>query len=154
MNSIATWVIFISLNLVLASCESLWNAGNRGGLKNDLTELINRKQQASVDLTCQMLGTTRTGMCKGVIPFNIVENIVSTLHLLEVTNDQPPDYDYESWISDGPCDPKQTSGIRRFKSKRRATELQLQNGSSFEYLILFFEPSSNKTCIQVSYAYG
>lgn len=36
----------------------------------------------------------------------------------------------------------------------RSSELRLQNGGAFEYLLLIYDPKDEETYIQVSYAYG
>jgi hypothetical protein len=79
-----------------------------------------------------MVGTTRAGICEGVMPLSSTNNVTSTLNLTEVTSDAT-DHEFASWFIDERCTlVKKGSELRSFKSSRRANELRLKNGGAFE----------------------
>jgi hypothetical protein len=140
--------------IALSGCQVLWDFENRSSLKKDVNELIS-KASVSADLRCHMIGTTRSGICEGGLSAAAVESIATQLNLTEVKKLDSSNYDLQVWLADGKSDLIEgLKTLRIYKSKRRASELRLKNGSNFEYLLLFFDATKKMVRIQVSYAYG
>jgi hypothetical protein len=135
------------LLLASAGCEFLWNAGNRGALKRNVGELLERHGAARGELDCSMIGTTRGGWCVSRIAEDRVVLIARGLALDSGAAD--PD-------AEGACRGAGfgVDGDRLYRSARRAPSLKLQDGSAFERLSLYYRPTDGSFCVEVSYAYG
>lgn len=103
-----------------------------------------------------MVATTRTGFCQASASAEQIERLVTGLGLWLATQADPAAVGF--WEAEGGCrtegpfsgDPPAyvcLSGIR-------PEELRLANGSAFEFMLLYYEPSTLEICFQVSYAYG
>ncbi len=143
--------------LILVSCGSAWNRLNAGGLERDLETLLTQAE-IEVDLQgCNMIGTTRSGYCRFQDSDGDATTIIQAFHLHQVVleNATVPfiDAEFEAgcgsfpWILDG-------SGGAIHIISGRPDVLMLSTETSFEYLLLVYEPSSGEACLQVSYAYG
>ena len=148
------------LLLVLTSgCDVLWNAANRGGLERDMKALASSSGVRVTLTKCQMLGATRDGACEFTASQGQIDSLVRGLNLkpVEPGSEQESFVKYiessspYSWSAAAGSDP---SGLVRFASGRRPRELVLKNGAAFEYLILYYNPSSGRALARLSYAYG
>jgi len=147
-------ILFVFV-VTVCGCRQIWDRG--AGLEASVSKILARVSDENIPLDCTMIQTTRAGTCEGRIYPDIIERLVEQLNLAEVRAGQPRDYEFEVWANAGEdaCSQKHPgSGIKIFKSKRRAPQLRLEDGSSFEYFLLFYNLETNAACIQVSFAYG
>jgi len=155
--------IFVRLGILLliltAGCDALWNAANRGSLERDFKTL---SQSCGVRVTltrCRMLGTTRNGACEFTASHGQIDSLVRGLNLKPVEPGSEEEASLKrieasspySWSGAAGPDP---SSLVRFASGRRPRELVLKNGAAFEYLILYYNPTSGRALARLSYAYG
>ena len=143
--------------LFFTSCGPAWNRLNVGGLERDVESLLTQAD-IEVDLQgCNMIGTTRSGYCRFQDADGDAAAIIQAfnLHQVVLENATVPfiDAEFEAgcgsfpWILDG-------SGGAFYIISGRPEVLVLPTDTSFEYLLLMYEPSSGDACLQVSYAYG
>lgn len=141
------------------ACASLWNIANRGSLVEDVHEAIGI-DQASLPLTCQMIGSTRSGYCRGDLTEDQAQGIAARLGLNASTVDlqaaaSVPPLAYEGEVG---CLEKDVlpgvNGLPVWWVDGRPAGLSLSSGAQFEYLFVVLDPVNGVGCIQVSYSYG
>lgn len=141
------------------ACSSLWNLANRGSLVADVHEVIGI-DQASLTLTCQMIGNTRSGTCLGALSQDQAAGIVqrlglnaSIVDLQDATSVPPLAYEGEVGCLGEDALPG-VNGLPVWWIDGRSPGLALSSGAQFEYLFIVIDPASGSGCIQVSYSYG
>jgi hypothetical protein len=143
-------VLLVAAGLA-AGCDTLWNWGNRDGLRQDVEALFRRHGVAVAEPACNMVGTSRTGACVLRAPVAEFPRLVSGLGLQEAG---AGDATLAGWQREGGCRSNSGRATKVYRSERRAPELRLPSGSAFEYLLVYQEERSERLCVQVSYAYG
>jgi hypothetical protein len=141
------------LVLILAGCGI-----NRAALDRDIRTLLNKCNVQPKTVVVTISERSRTGLVECSVTADAVTAIVSGLGLKEVTGNTD-DRELRFWLEDGRPQfgdrllaPRQ--GVRVFRSTRRPQTLRLPSGSSFEYMLLFWDKEKGKALIQLSYAYG
>ena len=137
--------------LALAGCQGMYDAANTKALTSDIGDLLGIAGAMNPQLDCRILGGTRTGFC--TVP---IEPLVLRVFVKSLKPRESPAAP-EEWQVEGSCGSVETwaagSGARIYVSKRRAPELRLRGGASFEYLLLY-TAADGWSCLQVSYAYS
>lgn len=160
-----TYLLTISLLFLVlinvTGCETIWNCRNKWALKKDIVELFKKHGVMINDPVCEMRGTNREATCEFRAAADQVSSIVRDLNLKRVEwkdvlkNDNslskgsPSENRFLSCRSS-----KNVAKMRVYISGRWPSELRLENGSAFKYLILFQDLDTEKVCVQVSYSYG
>jgi len=141
------------------ACSALWNIANRGSLAADVHEAIGT-DQASLPLKCQMIGSTRSGYCRGEFAEDRAQGIAarlglnaSTVDLQDTASVPPLAYEGEVGCLDDDVLPA-VNGLPAWWIDGRPLVLALASGAQFEYLFVVLDPVSGVGCIQVSYSYG
>ena len=139
--------------LILAGCSI-----NRAGLANDIQALLDRCNVKPKTTNVIMANRSRTGIVEISATAEDVIAITNGVGLREADL-SAADPDLSAWLSDGASQfdhpllhPQE--GIKIFRSTRRPKTLTLPNGSSFEYMLLFWDKAKGVALIQLSYAYG
>jgi hypothetical protein len=148
-----------AIAMTTLACGSLWNLANRGSLAADVHEAIGI-DQASLPLKCQMIGSTRSGYCRGEFAEVQAEGIAarlglnaSTVDLQDAASVPPLAYEGEVGCLDEDVLPG-VNGLPVWWVDGRPPGLALASGAQFEYLFVVLDPVSGVGCIQVSYSYG
>lgn len=141
------------LVLALAGCGI-----NRAGLDRDVRALFDQCNVRPKAVEVTMSNRSRTGFVECSVTSNEVAAIVGELGLQEARDDRD-DPDLRRWLEDGTAlfdhpllGPQ--DGIQVFRSPRRPKALRLPNGSSFEYMLLYWDRMAGTVLIQLSYASG
>ena len=152
--------IVVLASTLLSGCESMWVRANKGFLERDLRMLIEKSKVRITTLDCRMLGTTRGAVGVFSATSEQVDVIVKGLALKEAIEGSEEEAFLEKILSSvHHRDLKELrsfsgDGVKRYCSKKRAEELVLGNGVSFEYFVLYFDPSTDSVCVLLAYAYG
>jgi hypothetical protein len=148
------------LPVLLVSCASIWNLGNRSSLEADVLEVLRPASKDGLSLECRMIGTTRSAYCLGEISDDEAAAWAQALALesfrinLEDAASTPP------LGAEGPvgCLSAEVfpgvDGLPAFWIGGRPLQLALGSGGQFEYLLLIVNAATGQGCVQVSYAYG
>jgi hypothetical protein len=156
-HSLASAVVLAAM---LMACNFPWNVLNRDSLRADVAEVLALPDVDPLDLSCQMVGTTRTGYCLLTADSAWVEQIAGALALeyrvasLARAETLPP------MLSEGlvGCLASEDFGpveeLPAYWVDGRPPALALGSGGQFEYLLLLHNPATHQVCVQVSYAYG
>jgi hypothetical protein len=149
----------VGILLLSCACAPLWNRASQRGLQSDLDNLLGNDK---IELEqCRMIASTRAAACQ----FNAEEDIISNLaeklnlNMYSPAADAEVDQMVSVWMTDPGCSEmdvftEDNQEFLMYYSARRAPELVVPGGSSFEYLLLFYNPNDGQACVQVSYAYG
>lgn len=146
--------------LLLSSCSSLWNLGNRTALQADVQALLQADSLDRLSLDCRMIGSTRSAYCLGEIQTEQAQAAAQALGLTatQVDLDGPATgLPMASEGLQGCLDPEvypEVDGLPAWWINGRPDQLALESGGQFEYLLLVVNPASGQGCVQVSYAYG
>jgi hypothetical protein len=145
--------IFLVLGLMMAGC------GRIPTLQNHINELLEKHTIQAVVEDARMIGRYRLGLCLLKIAPEQVIKLAQNLNLQEITSNQSEsDQDLSSWESEaGSFSPAviwKENRIRVYKSCRRVAELKLEDGSQFEYLVLYHNLDTDQVWLQVCYAYS
>ena len=150
----------ILLAVITTACSSLWNWGNRGALISGMVEVLAPIQVVAKDLECQMIGSTRSGYCLLDTTPQMVMTIATTLQLnYRIANPAdpltlPPIVDEGKTGCLSPDVFGEVRGLPAYWVAGRPEQLKISGGGQFEYMLLIFNASTGRSCIQVSYAYG
>jgi hypothetical protein len=161
MKSVLVFSV-VALSILMASgCESMWNRANKGFLERDLRMLLDEKCRVRIaEVDCRMLGTTRNAVGVFEASQEQINAMIKGLKLKEAIAGSEEEAYLEKILSGSShknlreLQPFSGEGVQRYCSKRRADELVLGNGISFEYFVLFVDPSMENVCVLISYAYG
>ena len=152
--------ILILLPLIVASCSSLWNWGNRGALIGGMVEVLAPIQVVADDLECEMIDSTRSGYCLLTTTPEMVMTIATSLALdYRVANPDDP-HSLPPIAGEGKTGCMSSEvfgkirGLPAYWIAGRPEQLRISGGGQFEYMLLLFNPVAGQSCIQVSYAYG
>jgi len=150
-------VVFIVLT---AACSSLWNWGNRDALIAGMVEVLAPIEVTAGDLDCKMIGSTRSGYCLLDTTPQMVMTIATSLALdYRVANPADP-HTLPPIVDEGKVgclSPEvfgDVRGLPAYWIAGRPEHLQISGGGQFEYMLLLFNATTGRSCIQVSYAYG
>lgn len=155
-SKVMTVVVLASLAL---GCTFLWNAANRGYLREDVVALLeeNDVHDAAVS-SCHMLGSTRAGDCELVLEEEQVADLVQTLALESLDGTGEENALLEMAASEeGSCieeQPNPQHGLQTWGLWGDHDQLTIDQGSTFSYLVLQYRSADNRVCLQVLYAYG
>ena len=136
----------------------IWNYGNKWTLKKDIVELFKKHGVVINDPICNMIGTTRGGICEFRASVDQIASLIRGLRLKEIEGASK-----DNLLSKIPQSKNGCLGCRSFKnvlrmrvytSEQRPPELRLQSGAAFDYLILFQDLDTDNVCVQVSYSYS
>lgn len=160
MKNIIRSVLAAVLCLNMIACSSLWNLTNRNSLIANVTEVLAATGEDQLELTCQMVDTTRTGYCIFDAHKELIEQIATRLGLdyrtasLEEPDTLPPlgSEGMMGCLSAGVFD--NIEGLPAYWVGGRPITLSLSDGGQFEYLLLLYNSLTEQSCVQVSYAYG
>jgi hypothetical protein len=150
----------VLLGFLIASCGQIWSRSTATALERDLASLIGTPGLTDSAPNCIVLGTTRTGLCVYEGTQAELASIVSRLDLLPFTVESDgsgSSLGVDAEIAAGCLAQPGFENPRRlvsYESTRRAETIRLDNGTAFEYVIVFFEPVVGALCVQASYAYG
>jgi len=150
----------ILLAVITTACSSLWNWGNRDALIGGMVEVLAPIQVVAKDLECQMIGSTRSGYCLLDTTPQMVMTIATTLQLnYRIANPAdpltlPPIVDEGKTGCLSPDVFGEVRGLPAYWVAGRPEQLKISGGGQFEYMLLIFNASTGRSCIQVSYAYG
>ena len=148
------------LPVLLVSCASMWNLGNRSSLEADVLDVLRPASMDRLSLECRMIGTTRSGYCVGEISLEDAEALALALGLessqVDLENlDRAPPLAAEGLVE---CvDPEAfpgVDGLPAYWIAGRPPQLGLVSGGQFEYLLVIVNAATGQGCVQVSYAYG
>jgi hypothetical protein len=112
------------------------------------------------EINCRMLGTTRNAVAVFEASQEQIDAIIKGLKLKEALAGSEEEEYLEKILSSSSHknlrELQSYSGeaVKRYCSKRRPDELVLGNDVSFEYFVLFVDPSMDSVCVLISYAYG
>ncbi len=140
--------------LLLSGCAVLRNPVQREGLDADVRALLRGAGVTPAQLDCRMLGDTRDGECSLSLPPSAAGALSRHLKLEAIPADASTSSLSLLVQLKGPgcagalCNPLERHGI-----EGRPDSLRLPKGA-FEFLVLSFDPRSQRACLQVSYAYG
>ncbi len=154
-SNILTVVVLASLAL---GCTFLWNAANRGYLREDVVALLeeNGVHDATVS-SCHMLGSTRAGSCELVLEEEQLADLVQALALtsLDGTGEESALLEIAA-SEEGSCieQPDSQEGLQTWGLWGDHDQLGIDQGSTFSYLVLQYRAGDNRVCLQVLYAYG
>lgn len=103
-----------------------------------------------------MLGATRDGECSLRLAPSAAGALIRGLKLEAIPADAAATSSLSLLVRlKGPgCAAALSGPIERHGIEGRPASLRLMGGSAFEYLLLSFDPRSQRACLQVSYAYG
>lgn len=153
------WFCFFII-FITAGCDIPWNAANRKTLEKDFSALVGNCGVEITEVKCHMLGSTRDAVCVFKATREQIDDIKKGLKLKAVVAGSE-EQRFAEQIEDSSSHKsfqefKSSSGqsLERYFSKRRAKELILKKGTSFEYFLLYYDPSSGRACVLLSYAYG
>lgn len=106
-------------------------------------------------LDCRMLGDTRDGECSLSLPPSAAGALIRGLKLEAIPADAAATSSLSLLVQlKGPgCAAALSNPSERHGIEGRPDSLRLPRGA-FEYLLLSFDPRSQRACLQVSYAYG
>jgi hypothetical protein len=145
--------------LAALACSSRWILAHRGSLAANVHEVIGLDPEA-LPLACQMVASTRTGICQGSIAQDQAEGIASrlalnasTIALQDLSSVAPLAYEGEVECLEEAALPG-VDGLPVWWIDGRPADLALSSGGQFEYLLIVVDPASGAGCIQVSYSYG
>lgn len=151
-------LVLIASSVMVAGCGRTWNALNRSALEADITSLLNSCGiEGRIPEHCSMIDTTREGRCEIELTMEEVASLVEHIGLEEIDRDQPDhlallnrlkEISLSSFDHDGP------EGPQAWVVLGRPPALKLKSGSSFEYLLIVYDPSATRASLLVSYAYG
>ncbi len=151
-------LVLIASSVMVAACGRTWNALNRSALEADITSLLNSCGiEGRTPEHCSMIDTTRDGRCEIELTREEVASLVEHLGLEELDRDQPnhlallnrlKEVSPSCFENGGP------DGPQAWVVLGRPPALRLKSGSSFEYLLIVYEPSAVRASLLVSYAYG
>jgi hypothetical protein len=156
---ISLGALAVLLSLVAPGCAEVWTQFNRPGLEADGRHLLLAAGVESEQLSCGMIGSTRTGFCIGSLP-QTWSTPVELPGLQRVTSRSPEELRdrMDAWEAEGGCrtlaafqDPAQTIV---FISERRPPDFDLPSGGSPEYVMIYLNTTGQQACVQLSYAYG
>jgi hypothetical protein len=150
----------IILAVLTTACSSLWNWGNRGALIAGMVKVLAPIEVAAEDLHCEMIGSTRSGYCLLDTTPEMVATIAQSLALdYRVANPADP-HTLPPIVNEGktgclsPDVFGEVRGLPAYWIAGRPEQLKISGGGQFEYMLLIFNASTGRSCIQVSYAYG
>jgi hypothetical protein len=126
--------ILLILAALMASCSSFWNWGNRGALIAGMVKVLAPIQVASEDLDCEMIDYR-------------VANPADPHTLPPIVNEGNAGCLSPEVFDD-------VRGLPAYWIAGRPEQLKISGGGQFEYMLLIFNATTGKSCIQVSYAYG
>lgn len=134
--------------LLLGACGLLRD----GGMSRDVGVLLGDQDTSGINLSCTLVGRTRTGSCTFTSTPAQVNQLVSGMNLQTVI--VADDSQVRAWQREGGCvDRGFDTGATVYRSGRRDPAIRPSSGGQFEYLLLYVLPD-NRACVQVSYAYG
>jgi hypothetical protein len=122
-------------------------------LRSDVVEVLVLTDADQVDLTCTMVGTTRTGYCLFEADAELVERFGTEFALNEL--EPGASLLFEAQV--GCLTPEALGDVGRLRAQGvsgRPESLVLSDGQQFEYLLLLYDPVTDQVCVQVSYTYG
>jgi hypothetical protein len=142
------------------ACAPFWNSGNRTTLTADVREILDRGEVDPDRLECNMLGTTRSGLCLFDTTETEIQELTAGLGLgqWQLTGQTEAANGSLAAEAGKGCLTSEFFGGRtdllQFGIAGRPDELELSDGGQFEYFILLFDPNTGEACIQVAYSYG
>ena len=148
------------LPVLLVSCASIWNLGNRSSLEADVLEILPPASSTGLSLECQMIGTTRSAYCLGDISDDEAAAWAQSLAMESFRVRLGDAASVPPLGAEGPvgCLSAEVfpgvDGLPAFWVGGRPPELALGSGGQFEYLLLIVNAATGQGCLQVSYAYG
>ena len=152
-------VAILVLSALILGCQPVWNELNRHGLQVDVENLLRSSGIPNpVFVSCQMLGTSRTGRCEVVLGKGEIERVVE---VLDLTRLKKGDSDSTVLLAaaskeDGGCIGSDFSelGFETWGRAWRGDSLQTSSGAAFTYVVIHYGPAESWACLQVEYAYG
>ncbi len=158
MKSVFPRIGLVTL-VLLAGCDALWNAANRGSLERDFKALTGACGVTPNLSRCRMIGTSRDAACEFTATPEEVASLVRGLNLKTVEPESREEaflltIESSSAYSWPAKDAPGKAALERYASGRRPNELVLKNGTAFEYLILYYDPGTGRALARLSYAYG
>lgn len=140
--------------LLLSGCAVLRNPVQREGLDADVRALLRGAGVTPAQLDCRMLGDTRDGECSLSLPPSAAGALSRHLKLEAIPADASTSSLSLLVQLKGPgCAGALSNPLERHGIEGRPDSLRLPKGA-FEFLVLSFDPRSQRACLQVSYAYG
>ena len=140
--------------LLLSGCAVLRNPVQREGLDADARALLRGAGVTPAQLDCRMLGDTRDGECSLSLPPSAAGALSRHLKHEAIPADASSSSLSLLVQLKGPgCAGALSNPLERHGIEGRPDSLRLPKGA-FEFLVLSFDPRSQRACLQVSYAYG
>jgi hypothetical protein len=154
-------VIMVFVSVLICGCEGMWVKANRDFLERDMRMLLDEKCYVRpTQIDCRMLGTSRDAIATFALTGEQAAAVIKGLALKEAIEGSEEEAFLEKVLSSSHHKDLEelrgflNEGVKRYCSRRRAKELILGNGVSFEYFVLYFDPATEHACILLSYAYG
>ena len=148
------------LPVLLVSCASIWNLGNRSSLEADVLDVLRPASKDGLSLECRMIGTTRSGYCLGEISDDEAAAWAQGLALESFRVNLEDAASTPALGVEGPVGCLSVEvfpgvdGLPALWVGGRPPQLALGSGGQFEYLLLIVNAATGQGCVQASYAYG
>lgn len=160
MKTVRRVSALLLLICLTAACGQIWSRSTATALERDLATLFGAPGLSDTAPSCAVLGTTRTGFCVYEGTQAELASISARLELKPFTVESDG-----SGSSVGPAAEVDAGCLAQpgfenprrlvsYESERRSETIRLENGTAFEYVLMFFEPVAGAICVQASYAYG
>jgi hypothetical protein len=123
------------------------------GLEKDLTALLQSYLHGE-KLKCEGVNATRSGFCVGSIDSIALARMASELNLHEAFS--AGDRNAAMQEAAGCINRPEFEGafVKIAATRNRPPTLRLPDGSSFEYMYVFWAQQTNRMCVAVAYASG
>jgi len=169
-NKHVTAFLALSLFVMLAGCNVVWNILNRSSLRQDISGLALLYGVKITNPTCNMIDTSRQGYCIFLASEKEIQALAGGLKLVSVRAEAASNEAVYSTDDNAheramiyleqtikPFEIYKVAdeaNIRKFFIGGRPSSLHLASGRAFEYLLLYYDPTTLRACIFVCYAYG
>ena len=129
----------LALGLLSGGCARAWDAGNRAGLRSDVTALLAGHGVGPREFDCRMEGMTRDASCTFRATAAEVDALFRGLNLASVSSGADSRSPLARLVARAPgrcgAGALSASGVAG-----RPASLRLKSGRAFEFLVLFRGP--------------
>jgi hypothetical protein len=146
--------LLVSLALLpLSGCALMFQRSLKDGLRQDVQALL-RPFAGEIAMECEAVEETRAGYCLGTLDQISLARTGAGLRLQEAFSDAARN---AAMQEAGSCLNRpefQNTILKIAEARNRPPQLELPNGSAFEYLYLIWDQPTGKFCVAASYSYG
>jgi hypothetical protein len=142
--------------LFVTGCPSAIERANRGSFERHVRELLQKADLADLVIDCRMNSATRDGKCEFSADRAQIETLARALALVAASADSPQDRIARSSQRFSALGQRyrEGQGITVYVAAGRPPQLRLEDGSAFEFCVLYFDEAGGRACLELSYAYG